>query len=213
MESTVVDSPTEEQIVEELERGLSGIFGVRGARVMLDAAGDIREVHVVTSPKRSPKKIVRDIETYLAVRYRRRVDYRCISCMQLSDDVALQDRQTLHQIGRSDGYVDVVLNDGTHQLPGRMLVDDEPLSAGAGATVTALNRLWETQPRLRLIQAQSVEIGQRPLAVVYLTYTGRGSEHLTGTSFIRGSREEAAARAVLSAVNRRLRAWLSEQKS
>src|ERR687892_334678 len=98
MDIALIDDSVEDNIVADLERSICGIFGVRGARVILDEVGEVREVHVVASPKRSPKKIVRDIETYFAVRHRRRIDYRRISCVQIGDDVPLQERPTLRRI-------------------------------------------------------------------------------------------------------------------
>lgn len=210
MGHALIGDPVDQSIVEELEQGLNAIFGVQGGRVILDEMGEIREVHVITSPKRSPKKIVRDIETFFAVRHRRRVDYRCISCVQLSDDAALQDRLTLGPRARTESHVELVLSDGTQQLLGRAPVDGDPVSASAHAAVAALNQLWGQRPRLKLIEAQIVETGQRQLVLVYIIYGGRSVEHLTGTSFVRGEAEDSAARAVLAAVNRRLRAWLSE---
>lgn len=213
MELAPVNGWIEENITAELERGIGGIIGVRGARVMLDAAGEVAEVHVVTSPKRSPKKVVRDIETFFAVCHRRRVDYRRISCVQLSDDVPLQDRPTLRRISCESAGCEVILSDGTHHLVGRAASAEDLLHGGAAATVAALNQLWGDEPRLMLLDTQALPLGQRELSLVYLMHTGRSVEHLTGTSFIRGERSEAAARAVLSAVNRRLRAWIGESKS
>ena len=210
MELAPVTSWIEENIAAELERGIGGIIGVRGARVMLDPDGEVTEVHVVTSPKRSPKKVVRDIETFFAVCHRRRLDYRRISCVQLSDNVPLQDRPTLRRISCETAECEVVLNDGTHQLIGRAAYGDDPLQGGAAATIAALNQLWGDEPRLTLLDTQALPLGPRELSLVYLMHTGRNVEHLTGTSFIRGERHEASARAVLSAVNRRLRAWLTE---
>ncbi len=213
MELVSVDGCVEDSIAAELERGIGGIFGVRGARVILDDTGDVLEVHVVTSPKRSPKKVVRDIETYFAVRHRRRLDYRRISCVQLRDDIPLQERPTLRQISSTPDRVEVTLSDGTQQLIGRAVAGGDQLQAGAEATVAALNQLWGEEPRLRLIETRIVTLGQRELGLIYLLHSGRSVEHLTGTSFVRGERGEAAARAVLSAVNRRLRTWMTDLRA
>ncbi len=210
MELSSLGGPLEETLAAEYERGLAAIVGVRGARVLLDPAGDVIEVHVVISPKRSPKKVVRDIETYFAVRHRRRVDYRRISCLQLNEELPLQERPKLVRVVCDGEQCEVVLGDGSHVLSGRAPVTDDPLHAPAAATVTALNGLWSGGPSLVLVEVKQVTLARREVALVYLTYSGRAVEHLAGTSFIRGTPEDAAARAALSAVNRRLPAWLTE---
>jgi hypothetical protein len=211
MDVALIDDSVEDNIVADLERGICAIFGVRGARVILDEVGEVREVHVVASPKRSPKKIVRDIETYFAVRHRRRIDYRRISCVQIGDDVPLQERPTLRRIACGAEECEVILSDGTHQLLGRASAADGPAKAGALATIAALNQLWGDEPRLSLLDQQILPLGQRELVLVYLIYQGRSIENHTGTSFVRGEPAESAARAVLAAVNRRLRSWITER--
>ena len=213
MELSLPGGPLEETLAAEYERGLAAIVGVRGARVTLDPAGDVIEVHVVISPKRSPKKVVRDIETYFAVCHRRRVDYRRISCLQLNEEIPLQERPKLLRVVCDGHECEVVLGDGSHVLYGRAPAKEDPLHAPAAATVSALNGLWSGRSSLALVEVQRVTLARRELALVYLTYSGRTVEHLTGTSFIRGTPQDAAARAALSAVNRRLPAWLSERAS
>ncbi len=210
MELSLPGGPLEETLAAEYERGLAAIVGVRGARVMLDPAGGVIEVHVVISPKRSPKKVVRDIETYFAVRHRRRVDYRRISCLQLDEEIPLQERPKLVRVVCDGDGCEVVLGDGNLHLSGRAPATADPLHAPAAATVGALNGLWSGGSSLALVEVKQVTLARRELALVYLTYSGRAVEHLTGTSFIRGTPEDAAARATLSAVNRRLPAWQSE---
>lgn len=64
--------------VEAAIRALRDVHGVR-----ITAQGDeIRELHVLTSSRRSAKQIVRDIETLMLTRFDRRVDHRVISVVQ-----------------------------------------------------------------------------------------------------------------------------------
>jgi hypothetical protein len=198
-----------------IEDALLSIPGVRGARVIQTDPGDIGEIHVVASPRRSPKKIVRDIESFLMVQYAYRIDYRRISLVQVTDSLSTE-RVTLgrvEQIQQPDGaFVEVELLNGEQRHATRVLIGDDLALAAAKATVGALNVLFAPQSPLRLSGTLLTEIGARQVVTAYVTFQETTVEHLLGTTFVRGSVPEAAARAVLAATNRRLASWLSEQR-
>jgi hypothetical protein len=50
------------------------------------------------------------------------------------------------------------------------------------------------------------------VVTAYVTFQETAIEHLLGTTFVRNSVPEAAARAVLAATNRRMATWLSERR-
>jgi len=54
----------------------------------IQADGDsIREIHVLTRSTRSPKQIVRDVQTVLLTRFNRSIDYRVVSVAYLTPEV------------------------------------------------------------------------------------------------------------------------------
>lgn len=199
-----------------IEESLLAIPGVRGARIIRSVLNDIDEIHVVASPRRSPKKIVRDIESFLMVQYAYRIDYRRISLVQVTDTLSA-DRVTLgrvEQVQQPDGaFIEVELLNGEQRFAAREFSGDDVALAAAKATVSALSELFMNSAPLRLSGTLVTSIGNRQVVTAYVTYQETSIEHLLGTTFVRSSVPEAAARAVLAATNRRMASWLSDQRA
>ena len=67
----------------KLEQDLLRVPGVRSARVI---GGDVpTEIHVVTTSKRSPKQVVRDVQSLAAAGFGIPIDHRIVSVVQLDD--------------------------------------------------------------------------------------------------------------------------------
>ncbi len=197
-----------------IEQALLTISGVRGVRIFLSNDG-IGEIHVAASPRRSPKKIVRDIESLLIVRYAYRIDYRRISLVQSADNVAVE-RIALgrvEQIQQMDGtFVEVELINGEQRYQAHYPLEQDVAQAATKATIAALNTLFAPHAPFELGGVQRAEFGERQVITVYVICQDVNVEHLLGTAFVRTSVAEAAARAVLAATNRRLAGWLSVQR-
>lgn len=129
-----------------IERAVGALSGVCGARVVL-GANVINEVHVLATPRRAPKKIIRDIESLLLVQYGYRVDYRRISLAQVAaTDGPVRERVALRgveQVRTPHGtFVAVELVDGQHPYVGTHLLHENEADAAANATIAALNALF-----------------------------------------------------------------------
>jgi hypothetical protein len=70
------------------EDALERIGGVTSARVVRAAGGRIAEVHIVATPERSPKQIVRDVQSVGLAKFGVDVDYRTVSVVQLAQERA-----------------------------------------------------------------------------------------------------------------------------
>ena len=67
----------------KLEQDLLRVPGVRSARVV---GGDVpSEIHIVTTSKRSPKQVVRDVQSLAAAGFGIPIDHRIVSVVQLDD--------------------------------------------------------------------------------------------------------------------------------
>ncbi|WP_026369147.1 hypothetical protein [Kallotenue papyrolyticum] len=198
-----------------IEEALRTIPGVRNVRIVRSLAYDLDEIHVLASPRRSPKKIVRDIETLLMVEYDYRIDYRRISLVQVDDSLAAE-RLTLGRveaIHQPDGiFIEVELLNGQQSYAARMPVGNDAALAAARATIQALNSLFTGTTPLRLSGTLLSTIGNREIVTAYVTFQDGVIEHLLGSTFVRGSVPEAAARAVLAATNRRMASWIAERQ-
>ena len=79
MEPSAVSAVT----VSELEGAISDIAGVRAARIVASADGRIEEIHILALPGKSPKQLVRDVESALMAGFGVAIDRRKISIAQI----------------------------------------------------------------------------------------------------------------------------------
>ena len=68
--------------VDEAEALLRTLPAIASAKVMRDAAGVVRDVHVLATTDLGPKQIVRNVESALLARFGIRLDHRAISVAQ-----------------------------------------------------------------------------------------------------------------------------------
>lgn len=208
IEQAVVDrSAAFEEIIQRVR-------GIQAVRVVTDPNGEIDEVHVVGSPSRTPKQIVRDIESILYLQGGVRMDHRKVSLVQLAEaptppaPVRLQLRSVAQGPGLNGLEVRVLLALNEREFEGASAVEPgEPglLRAAAVATVQALGRLISTAGELQLEQIERQSLGSLPVCLSHITLsTDRGIEILLGISVIQSDVASAAARSVLDAVNRRV---------
>jgi hypothetical protein len=70
-------------MTKNIEQFLMKIQSVIGAKVIMDQAGTIEEIHIVSDLRRSPKQILRDVEAILISEFDQAVDYKKISIAQV----------------------------------------------------------------------------------------------------------------------------------
>jgi len=70
-------------MTKNIEQFLMKIQSVIGAKVIMDQAGVIEEIHIVSDLRRSPKQILRDVEAILISEFDQVVDYKKISIAQV----------------------------------------------------------------------------------------------------------------------------------
>lgn len=69
--------------LDRLETELKRIAGVKNARIMGTETPE--EIHIVASATRSPKQVVRDVQSLAAAGYGLPIDHRIVSVVQLED--------------------------------------------------------------------------------------------------------------------------------
>lgn len=80
----------EEKLVQ-LEEDLQRVPGVRNARVV--GVESPSEIHIVATPERSPKQVVRDVQSLASAGFGLTIDHRIVSVVQLADDAEADDPQ------------------------------------------------------------------------------------------------------------------------
>lgn len=212
----------------EFEDALRRIPGVRKARVKTDAEGRPIEIHLITDTRKSPQYFVRDVQAVAMTHYDLDIDHRIVSIVQMEADAvdvgdttpavdaeqadAAGPRPALTSISltRQQGggaSVSVALTIGgmvlTGEAGGPSAAVHRPRLV-AEATLGALTELLGIPAQIE--SSQIVDAGAREVAVTVLTLEipRLGEQVLCGSALVRGDEEDAVARSVLAAVNRRL---------
>jgi hypothetical protein len=197
----------------DLEREINRLEGVTSARV-LTTGTEIDEIHVIALRDRAPKKIVRDIESLLLVRFGMRIDHRKISVVQTGAEPAaslVPSRPQIQKIGTSASgescsvHVEINVDGQSIEGVGEYSAQESNLHGSSRGLINAIEKLLNTQGALALQDVSVVEVTARRIVLAVLTWTIEGQEEiLVGATVARGDPLEDAARATFDAVNRKL---------
>jgi hypothetical protein len=212
----------------EFEDGLRRVPGILRVRVVTTADGRPIEIHAITDMSKAPKDFVRDIQAVAMADYDLDIDYRIVSIVQMapeSVDVgdttpatdssapqsAPETRPALTSINVSraggDAVVTVALGIGESVYTGQSSGPSAQIHRAriiAQASLSALSELLGIPAHIE--SSQVIEVGLRDVAVTTLALQlpQLGEQILCGSALVRGDAEDAVARSVLAAVNRRL---------
>ncbi len=210
------------RIAKDLQRSLERIQGVFSASVVRDHDGKIAEVHMEASPSRHPKQIVRDTESLLYTRLGINLDYRKISIVQLEEATGMEERLRLvsADLLSEEGGVRIVLGSGDESYKGVAAFPADETSqekataiAAAGATLDAMQKIVGDIVPLQLDDVFFVPTDEESVCLTIVSaFSSQGRERLTGTAIVRYNVSEAASKATLDAMNRRLIIWTQENK-
>lgn len=207
------------QVQREFQEALLKIPQVRKATVSGTPEQGPREIHVVTTADRSPKQTVRDVQSLAAAVFGVRIDHRIVSVVQI-EDVPEEGRDSANRVaiervgvGTRAGseWVDVELRwpDGeTSQgtgVSGRSR--ENRARAAATATLECLDKsLSNHNATVELENIVIHKMGSRDWVQVHCAfYEGGAATPLVGSALIDDDLATAAARALLNALNRKLR--------
>lgn len=208
---------------DSLQRDIKRIRGVFSASVVRDPDGGIAEIHMEASPSRRPKQIVRDTESLLHTHFGIALDYRKISLVQLEAPVDAEGRLRLVSVsllpeGKEGARVLLGTGDNVYRgvapLPPDEASDDESVAAAAAkATLDAMQKVIGKIVPLQLDSVFLIPAGEDSVCLAIVSASSsQGQERLTGTAIVRHNVCEAASKATLDAVNRRLVIWTQESE-
>lgn len=222
------------RLLPELEDSLRHIPGVKAASVVTGPDAVPTEVHVLATPGKAAKQVVRDVQSLALARYDIEIDHRIVSVVQMGDDEvrAADPEPNGTAPGAEDGA------DETPEPVVRPAIAAIMVRSGAGETLASVtlaigDRLFEGEskgpagkshrPRLVALatldavaellgqpceveSASIVATGTREVALSVLTVMvpRTGEQVLTGSAAVRGDDADAVARSVLAALNRQL---------
>ncbi len=197
--------------LEQLEELIRQVQGIISARIIAENE-EIKEIHVLASNIRNPKQIVRDIETVALVRLGVTLDHRKVSIVQLQEDLECEGRIKLNSITfkrsgqQAELTVELALGEElfTGQAVGPSTAANQLRLAGK-ATAAALEKYLGIENLLVIEDISRLTLGGRQVVAAGVAIVSdRGEEAMFGIAAINGDIWEAAGKAVLAAVNRRL---------
>lgn len=198
----------------DIESIICRLKDVIAVSVVSDVSGDISEIHVLTGSSRSPKQVVRDVESALMARLGVAIDHKKISIAQVDDGPRGYDHSRLKF---SD--VSISLNGTKTEATVRLAKDGAIYSGSASgmssptaqmkliacATLRAVEESGLSAFSVVLEDANEIIIGSRRVVLVLINMvTDRGEDLLTGSAIIKQDVWKGVVNATLDAVNRRL---------
>jgi hypothetical protein len=208
--------------LRELEDELCRLSGVHAVRVVGDRNGRPVEVHVLADPSKPAKQTVRDVRAVAQTVFGIELDHRIVSVAQLNTNdentpvgIMLPRAEVRARVGSIHvdavglrAQVRVVLVEHNRELTG--YAEGSVASAARPQLVAAaaLDAVRQGEPAAEAIHITNAEIsriGSNRVAVVTVVYVDPPTELVvSGSAVVRRDRDDAVARALLDATNRRL---------
>ncbi len=203
---------------EEMRQLICQLQGVVAAQVVLDEKGDLAEIHILSESERSPKQLVRDVESAIQAQLGVRVDHKKVSVAQVdrNKDVSILPRAPtrieLSKIDLSVSGLDCqarvsLSRNGTESCGAAAGYSSKEslLRLTASATSNAVKQFLGEACWLLVEDVVSLSLVKREVVLVLLVLvTPESSVELVGAAIVRRSLQEAAASATLNAINRYL---------
>lgn len=193
---------------ELLQEELTTLEGVRAVRVVGNPRGRIREIHIVADPGRTPKQIVRDVQTLCAAKFGTEIDYRIVSIVQIGAEgiarIGVQPQTpTLESISWSlqstQAQCRVVLvqdeNHGMGEAAG-VATKFSRANLAAKATIEAFRDLTKNEDG-ELLESSLIDLAGHRVAVVAVS---TGSQIATASALADLDDGQAIAKAILVAL-------------
>lgn len=202
----------------EIELALSQVAEIKAARVVASAEGEIEEIHVLALPSKSPKQLVRDIESTIMAAFGIAIDHKRVSIAQLGREMmpepAPRERprariSTINaEVTGVHASITVVLD-----LEGETYVGSASGPASetarkrlvAQATLNAVEEYLHGTMNFALEDVEIVRLGRESVAVACVTLvTPLGEQALSGAALVRNNDRDSIVKATLDAINRRV---------
>jgi hypothetical protein len=217
------------RLLPELEASLRQIPGIKAASVVTGPDAVPTEVHVLASPGKPAKQVVRDVQSLALARFEIDIDHRIVSVVQIGDEevVMVEDGQPQDDVlvaapevvirpaiaaimvrsgaGVTESSVTLLANNQLFEGKAQGPVGPSHRSRiVAAATLHAVDDLLGQSCEVESAMVVSVGGREVALSVLTLMVARTGEQVLTGCALVRGDDADAIARSVLDALNRQL---------
>lgn len=206
---------TEREEIKRYEDVIKKIKDVISVKINTSSDGSISEIHVLANSNRSPKQIVRDIESALIACFGSNIDHKKISIAQVGEEVISRSHLRLKVNG-----IDVRKSDVTYEVTVSLIGPENAIYEGkamggislknlmklsAQATLDAVHKFLNKDYVFNLEEVMSYKISDKEAIAVLISSSINGQEeYFLGSTLLKQDKPESTARATLDAINRRL---------
>ncbi|MGI5986093.1 MAG: hypothetical protein GXY01_08210 [Clostridiales bacterium] len=179
--------------------------------------GEIVEIHVLSDTTRSPKQIVRDIQSLFMAQFNREIDHKVISVAQIDYEMKATGKPSSRfvietvTVSKMKDRTEIVVS---LSLDGKIFVgkqsalkDSYDIHRGVAlATLSSVVLASDYIQTFSVLDVRFTDIAGERLAIVCLSMTTAGNiaNRFLGTSFSGGDDDTAIVKAVLNAINRKI---------
>lgn len=191
---------------------INKIEGVISSKVITNN-NELTELHVLANNMRSPKQIVRDIETAIITIFDYKIDRKLISVAQIETEYD----EKLKRI-KFEG-ITLTTNDNTAECTVSLIYEEQDYSVSQTGIKTMANKkkivadttikvIEKILGQAALFDIQDVHIhtsGNVSFVTVLVNMVTRGNEEtMVGSAIVKNDLNEAISKATLGAINRRV---------
>jgi len=217
----LVDQSVSRVSIADMEQTLCQVAEIKAARVVVSPEGVIQEIHVLAMPSKSPKQLVRDIESTLMAAFGIAVDHKKISIAQLGQEelpkteaptAAPQVRPKIRAINVDVNGLQSTVNVSL-EIEGDLYVGEATGPASqtgrqrlvAQAALNAIGEYSHSSAAFALEDVGVTQLGREQVAVAAVVLlTPFGEQTYSGSALVRQNEKDSIVRATMDAINRRL---------
>jgi hypothetical protein len=208
------------RLLPDLEDALRHLPGIKAASVVTAADATPTEVHVLATTEKTPKQVVRDVQSLAMARYDLDIDHRIVSVVQFDDpneatatattaDDAPRPAMTSLTVRTTGTEAEATISLSVHGSTFEGTATGAWNPAGrprliARAALAALGELLGGNAEVDQVTIVPLGLNAVAVCVLSLALPRQGEQLVTGSALVRGDEADAVARSVLDAVNRRL---------
>lgn len=195
-----------------LEDSLRRINGVEAVRAVV-RGDDLVEIHVLATPGKQPKQLVRDVQSVALAAHGMQIDRRIVSIVQIEPtELGVGDRVLIQDVAEDiDGSrMQITVNLEWHEVKLSGIASGPAASSTrlrlvAQATIAALEQALNREAAFAVTAVDVPQIGGVPVAIAQVVLVkGQNERLLVGSSIVESDASRAMVRAVLDAVNRQV---------
>lgn len=202
---------------QQVEASLHSLADVVAVRIVPGLDRPVDELHVVTTPRRSAKQTVRDVQSLLYAVYGISIDHRVVSVVQVAENgngLGHPGRLEITQVRATQQGLEVQVSvsvangDADHQ--GAATGPSSAAGRHRAAARATLEAIRPVLPGERVVELEGATVerllGQRIAVSLVHLHGGDGQRTVSGTALVTDDESAAVARSVLDALNRALSA-------